>query len=260
MKFQSTPYHLDLLKDKERLSIFYEAISTLNKENKELAYDLGCGSGILSYFAQDYFDKVIAIEIDSKAFSYAKLNLTPFSNIEVINNNVLDYDFQNKADLIICEMLDTALIDEEQVPVINYARDVLKEGGKLIPEGIVNYAQLVDMEQDYIHYDDGDSFTKYEILSNEVKYSEFDFYKEIDPHFEAEIQFKILKEGRINGLILTTVTKLTENIVTGPTPMLNPPLLIPLDEVHAKCNDLINIKLKYLMGKGIESIETNILR
>ena len=61
-------------------------------------------------------------------------------------------------------------------------------------------------------------------------------------------------------MILTTVTKLTENIVTGPTPMLNPPLLIPLDEIHAKSNDLINIKLKYVMGKGIESIKTNIIR
>ncbi|MCQ2972508.1 MAG: methyltransferase domain-containing protein [archaeon] len=257
MKFQSTPYHLDLLKDKDRLSIFYEAISTLNLDSKELAYDLGCGSGILSYFAQEYFDKVISIEMDSKAYNYAKLNLTPFANIEVVNSDVLDFNFNEKADLIICEMLDTALIDEEQVPVINKAREFLKEKGKLIPEAVFNHAQLVNMERDYVHYDDGDSFTKFEVLSNKIKYSEIDFYKEIDSIFEDVIQFKIKEDSKINkvnGLMITTITKLTDNIVSGPTPMSNPPLLIPLDEFDVKPNELVDVKLTYQMGGGIESI------
>lgn len=254
MKFQSTPYHLDLLKDKERLSIFYEAISTLDLESKDLAYDLGCGSGILSYFAQEYFNKVIAIEMDSKVYNYTKLNLAPFANIEVVNSDVLDYNFTEKADLIICEMLDTALIDEEQVPVINKARSFLKEEGKLIPEAVINYAQLVNMEREYVHYDDGDSFTKYEVLSDKVKYSEIDFYNEINPDFEGEIQFKINKDNKVNGLIITTITKLTENIVSGPTPMLNPQLLIPIEEFDVNENDVVNIKLSYQMGGGIESI------
>ena len=38
--------------------------------------------------------------------------------------------------------------------------------------------------------------------------------------------------------------------------MLNPPLLIPLDEKTVNVNDLINIKLKYIMGNGIGSIKT----
>ena len=49
MKFKTTPYHFDLLKDEERLSAFYEAIKELST-SQELAYDLGCGSGILSFF------------------------------------------------------------------------------------------------------------------------------------------------------------------------------------------------------------------
>jgi predicted RNA methylase len=45
-------------------------------------------------------------------------------------------------------------------------------------------------------------------------------------------------------------------LVAGPSPMLNPPLLIPLDEKSVKVNDLIKVKLKYIMGNGIESIQT----
>ena len=60
----------------------------------------------------------------------------------------------------------------------------------------------------------------------------------------------------INGLKITTFTKLNEDIIAGPSPMLNPPLLVPLEEKSVKVNDLINVRLKYIMGNGIESIQT----
>jgi len=40
---------------------------------------------------------------------------------------------------------------------------------------------------------------------------------------------------------------------------LNPPLLIPLDEREIRENDFIDVELKYIMGNGIESIETKYL-
>ena len=100
MKFKTTPYHSDLLKDWERLASFYNAICEYSSENK-LAYDLGCGSGILSYFLSPYFDEIISLEIDVKSFQCAKENLANFPNIEVINTDVLDYNFEKKADLIV---------------------------------------------------------------------------------------------------------------------------------------------------------------
>ena len=41
--------------------------------------------------------------------------------------------------------------------------------------------------------------------------------------------------------------------------MLNPPLLIPLEEKKIKVNEFINVEIKYIMGNGIESIETKYL-
>ncbi|WP_407392300.1 methyltransferase domain-containing protein [Methanobrevibacter sp.] len=252
MKFKTTPYHSDLLKDNDRLSAFYHAILEYDS-NHDLAYDLGCGSGVLSYFLSDYFKEIIAIEIDKKASDCARENLSGFSNIEVVNSDVLEYNFTKKADLIVCEMLDTALIDEEEVPVLNYAKKFLKEDGKIIPQAIINTVELVNLERHYIHWDED---VNYEEFSKPIVYSEFNLLDDINPEFEADLSLKANKNGIINGLKITTYTKLNDNLIIGQSPMLNPPLLIPLDEKSVKVNDLINVKLKYIMGKGIESIQS----
>ena len=255
MKFKATPYHFDLIRDNERLSAFFQAISEYDGNN-ELAYDLGCGSGILSYFLSSKFKEIISIEIDSSASRCAEENLASFDNIDVINSNVLDYKFDKKADLIVCEMMDTALIDEEQVPVLNHAKKFLKPTGKIIPQGVINSAELVNMEREYVHWDEN---AKYEVFSDMMIYSEFDFSEDIDPNFEVELSFKAIKDGIVNGLKITTFTKLNDNVICGPTPMLNPALLIPFDAKSLKSNEYITVKLKYIMGKGIESIETKVI-
>ena len=254
MKFKTTPYHSDLLKDKDRLSGFFEAISEYDCDTA-LAYDLGCGSGVMSYFLSSKFDEIISLEMDPKAARCAKENLSGFSNIQVINADVLEHEFTKKADLIVCEMMDTALIDEEEIPVLNYAKQFLKDDGKIIPQGIINTAELVNMQRNNVCWDEGE--VRYEVLSHAVTYSQLNFLDEIRPEFEENISFKVNKDGDINGIKITTYTKLNDNILSGPTPMFNPPLLIPLDKKTVNRNQFISVKLKYIMGNGIESIETD---
>ena len=255
MKFQTTHYRLDLLKDTDRISAFFEAIENYSSKS-DFAYDLGCGSGVLSYFLSNKFKEVTAIEIDSKAYNCAKNNLKDFKNVNVINADVLDHDFTKTADLIVCEMLDTALIDEEEVQVLNHARKFLKEDGEVIPKAVINFAELVNMQRHYIHWDEN---VIYESLSDPINYSNINLNEYINPNFEKALEFKVNGDGIANGIKITTVTILNDEIVCGPTPMFNPPLLVPIEETNVKCNDLINVKLKYIMGQGIETIKTQIL-
>jgi predicted RNA methylase len=176
-----------------------------------------------------------------------------FNNVEVVNSDVFDYEFIKKADLIVCQMLDTALIDEEEVPVLNHAKKFLKHDGKIIPQGIINTVELVNMQRNHVHRDEGAIYEEY---SKPIVYSEFDFLNYIDQEFETDLTLKSQKEGIVNGLKITTFTKLDDDIIAGPSPMLNQPLLIPLEEKRVKVNDLINVNLKYIMGNGIESIQT----
>lgn len=302
MKFKVNSYHFKLLRDYERLSAFKEAIDDYairngmdsNGSNSKVAFDLGCGSGVLSYFASEYMDRIIAIELNNSTYQLAKENLKEFDNIQVFNDDILSFDFSKlneKADLIICEMLDTALIDEEEVPVLNRARKFLKDDGEIIPKGMINSAEPIFMNYHFIQYEDDEYSPIYVSLGVSVVYSEFDFLDDIDCDFSAEMELKIfnrddldeigfeenlieekyekfnLKENfnieedklKINGIKLTSFTKLNENIICGPTPMLNPEMLIPIEETEVRCGDSVRIRLEYVMGGGVETIKTEIL-
>ena len=320
MKFKVNSYHFKLLRDYERLSAFKEAIddyaksrleknelsdesdesdesndnSAIAKNNKTLAFDLGCGSGVLSYFAQTYMDEIVAIESNNSTYQLAKENLKEFDNIQVYHDDILSFDFSklnDKADLIICEMLDTALIDEEEVPVLNYAKNYLKDEGAIIPQAIINSAEPIFMNNHFIQYEDDEYNPIYVVLGESTIYSEFDFLDEIDYNFEAELELKTydmenleknnfeekissekfesfnfrdnfnIKENKlkINGIKLTSFTKLNENIICGPTPMLNPSILVPIEETELNCGDSLRIRLEYVMGGGVETIKTEVL-
>ena len=302
MKFKVNSYHFKLLRDYERLSAFKEAIDDYaescegNKspDGRRVAFDLGCGSGVLSYFAWPHMDKVIAIELNNSSYQLAKENLKEFDKIQVFNDDILSFDFSKlneKADLIICEMLDTALIDEEEVPVLNHAKKYLKDDGKIIPEGIINSAEAVFMNNHFIQYEDDEYSPVYIALGDSMIYSEFDFLDDIDCNFSAMVDLKIfdkkelneigfeeeiskeryekfsfkdnfnIKENKlkINGIKLTSFTKLNENLICGPTPMLNPSMLVPIEEIEVSCGDSVRIKLEYVMGGGVETIKTEVL-
>ena len=111
------------------------------------------------------------------------------------------------------------------------------------------------MPRENIHYDDIESNTEYEVLSDTIIYDNIDFLDEFKENFNDILSFRINKDSKVNGIKITTYTLLSENIICGPTPMLNPPLLIPLKEKNVKYNDLIKLRLKYTMGKGIQTIE-----
>ncbi|KUK00528.1 MAG: methyltransferase domain-containing protein [Methanobacteriales archaeon] len=249
MKFLVTTYHHDLLKDYERLSGFYEAI---REHAHGIVYDIGAGSGILSYFAAPYSKTVFAIEKDEKIASYAASNLANLPNVKVVHADALSYNFPLQADTIICEMLDTALIDEEQAPIINKCLKHLKEGGQMIPYGVINGVEAIEMDSETIRYDEN---YEYKTKGRLIIYDNIRFKEKINEKFKKT--FKIPANGKANGLKITTFTLLTENIIAGPTQMMNPPLLIPIEEIKEE-NYMIKVTLSYKMGGGLNTIKAKI--
>jgi len=276
MKFYTTPYHHNLLKDDERLSVFNEAIVDYYKRNINLdngkgnfkklektVFDIGCGTGVLSFFASKYFHRIIAIDKDVKILNYAKKSFEKnknFNNITFYLEDALSCSFNEKADLIICEMLDTALIEEEEILVLNKLHKYLKNNGEIIPKGFINIVEPVFMEGTNIQYDNYLKTLNHQILGNFVKYSEFDFSKWIKQDFETTVEFEIAKDSRLNGIKITSFTKLNQNFICGPTPMMNSPLLIPIDDKNVVKGEKIKISLKYLMGGGLQTIKTAIIK
>ena len=261
MNLKANKYHKDLLNDTKRLDVFEKAINSTYTEKNDLALDLGCGSGILSIYASKHYKKILAYEIDENIIKYTKENIKPYKNIELIKTNLINYNYKNlKPDLIICEMLDTALIDEEQVKILNNIPYEIKNKAKLIPCSVINKIEAINMKNTNIVYEDNEYKPQHQILSKTQIYDKLNFKEPIKEKFDKNIILTINKDSELNGIKITTETILTPEIKTQPTPMLNPKLLIPLnEEIEVKNNDKIKINLKYTMGEGLETIKTKIM-
>lgn len=257
MKFFTTPYHYNLLQDTERLSAFYEAIWG---NEWDVVYDLGTGSGILSYFAAPTTNFIFAFEKNPKSADCARKNLEKWHNVQVITTDIMDFEFNQKADLIICEMLDTALIDEEQIPVLNKALKYLKPSGNVIPFGVLNGAEPIFMQSPRICYQDVDeiNFPKYQNMGDLVIFNKIIFEPDMDEHINVDIEFTISTPGKINAIKLTSFTLIEPNLICGPTPMLNPPLFVPIEEIDLNKDETLKLNLSYVMGGGLDTIRTKI--
>ena len=149
------------------------------------------------------------------------------------------------------------LIDEEQVPVINNVQNYTKKDTIFIPHSTYDTIQIGTSTIKHITYKEYGN-VEFKSLSDEITYNEVIFSETINPNFNKEIQIKARNKGLINTLLITTYTRVTEELITEPTPMLNPPLLIPLNEKKVDKGDLIIINLEYIMGGGLNTIKTNI--
>ncbi|MDO5834930.1 MAG: 50S ribosomal protein L11 methyltransferase [Methanobacterium sp.] len=249
-----TSYQQNLLSDSERLTAFQQVIS---KKSRGVIYDLGTGSGVFSSWAAPLARFVYAVEKNPLTAQIAQKNLGMFENVSLMVNDAKNIFFPEKADLIICEMMDTALIDEEQVPVINSVRKYLKKNGDIIPCGVFNGLEAVNTNISHPCYQEGET-PQSELMSKLIIYDKIDFKKYVKPEIDYSIIITVNKKGTVSGIKITTFTLLTSDFICGPTPMMNPPLLIPTNHMRVKKGENIILKLKYTMGGGLDTIRASI--
>ena len=89
-------------------------------------------------------------------------------------------------------------------------------------------------------------------------YDHLDLTREIDEKVDLSLKLNINSPGKVNGIRITTFTLLTSDIICGPTPMLNPPLLVPSNSLTVEKNQEICLNLKYIMGGGLDTIKARI--
>jgi predicted RNA methylase len=249
-----TSYQQNLLSDIERLTAFYQVI---REKSKGVIYDLGTGSGVLSSWAAPLSRRVYAVEKDPVTAKIAQKNLSAFKNVSLMVNDAKTISFPEKADIIICEMMDTALIDEDQVPVLNSVRKYLKKNGNIIPCGVFNGLEALDVNIAHPCYQEGKN-PQHNLMSELIIYDKINFKEYINPEIDYSITVPINNNGTVSGIKLTTFTLLTPNFICGPTPMLNPPLLVPTNQLNVEKGDEIILKLNYSMGGGLDTLRASI--
>ncbi|TAL48165.1 hypothetical protein EPN87_01195 [archaeon] len=160
-----------------------------------------------------------------------------------------------------CEMLDTGLITEPQVPVMNHMRQFLKSTGHMIPTKAITYATLVNEKYDFY----GASFRsnhylrhripKPRTMSEKQEVFEAVFRKEVPYNVSKTIDFPVIRDGIVNSLQLETRTILWGDIHIEQATTLNPPVVIPLDgDIPVKKGTDLGLNIEYEHNTGFETV------
>lgn len=132
-------YHRGLLADELRTNAYREAISRIVKPG-DVVVDIGCGSGILSFFAcQAGASKVYAIDRGDMAgvAQYLAEHLGFADRITVLRDESTSVDLPERADVLITETLGVLGLDENILgSVIDARARLLRPGASILPRRV----------------------------------------------------------------------------------------------------------------------------
>ena len=261
--------------DEERSRAFYLAILEVVKPG-DVVVDVGTGTGLLALMAAKAgAKKVVAIEADPFVAEVARQNVEVNGYSDVIDIKVgdaLTFNYNKclpkgkKFDVVIMELLTTALIDEVQVFASNqlHKSGVVGSRTRFIPERVKSYVSLVNsnfrlfgLEMKMIRHLWKD-FPYTHMTSqntNELPLSDIKFNKIVEPLHRKKLVFKAINDILLNGIYIRSETILSKNSFIEDTLTLNAPVLIPINEIDVKYNDNIKLYIEYIQGMGYKSLK-----
>jgi predicted RNA methylase len=124
---------------------------------------------------------------------------------------------------------------------------------------VFNGVEAVHVNIAHPSYQEGRT-PQHELMSRLIIYDQIDFKKYIKENVAFRIPISINKQGTVSGIKITTFTLLTPQLICGPTPMMNPPLLIPTNKLKVRNGENIILNLEYSMGGGLDTIRASIER
>lgn len=227
----------NMLQDYLRTATYQKAILLNDVDFRDkVVLDVGCGTGILSFFAvQAGAKKVYAVEASSVA-KYAEIlvksnNLS--NKITVLSGKIEEVCLPENVDVIISQPMGYMLLNERMLESYLHAKNWLKPKGMMFPtQGDIHLAPFTD-EQLYMEHHDRsvfwnqrcfygvnlsglhssavdefyrqpivDTFEMQILMARSVKYTiNFLEAKEEDLHrLEIPFVFKLLQSGLIHGL------------------------------------------------------------
>ena len=252
--------------DKKRTLHLKKVISDLVNPG-DIVVDVGTGTGILAIFAAEAgAKKVYAIESDQNLWKTLETNFRSngyAERIKFIKGDARDIKLPEKADVIICEMIATGLIDEIQIPVLNNILKYSKNRNHIVPYTLRNYIDLVYNNNKFynhiLHIIRSEYSWHPELKS--LSYTQKHLYREIDFRIinndmvDAKLDLKIERSGKINGLRISNETVFPDGSTLGDSEAYCIPLILPIKEQQVQKGDTYTLRLSYNMCKGLKTID-----
>jgi len=273
--FSSIDLVTQCLTDERRTVKFQEAIDRVVRPG-DIVLDSGTGSGILALMAaRAGAKKVMAYEFDPFVAKIAAKNIADNGYADVIDIVVGDvrtahFEEGTVFDVVIMEMLTTGMIDEFQVWTMNHLhkKGYVNASTRFIPERQDTF--IVPVQADFSNYGFNLRMVRHvwepyatlniEPYSETALLSSIPFNQQNELPFKGEVEFTCNKDGVINSVYVTSVTKLTDGIEVGDTAALNAPVVIPLSEdVAVKKGQVVRASVSYQFGGGFRNLKVDVI-
>ena len=271
--WSSTDFPYMCLKDEARTLAFRDAIRAVVRPG-DVVVDVGAGTGILSFFAaQAGAAKVFAVEIDPVCATALRrsVELNELSDrVCVVQGDAGSADLPRDVDVVVAEIIETGLLDEQQVPVLNALRrrGVITRASRLLPERYETTLQLVAAEHRYYGFEiaapkhewpfyasaAGWHRTPVTAASAAVVTASIDFAAGlVDEDVAGEIDLEIDPTRTVNAVRLAGRLRLCSDHTLGPTHALNGDKILPITPLPGVSRAIL--RWRYRMGAGLGALQ-----
>lgn len=175
--------------------------------------------------------------------------------VELIFGDAMKIELPEKVDYIVGELMSIYCGNEYQVQIFKHLRQFLKPDGKLLPERIVNIAQLANAEFDGDHKHYPLNFTRHlpEQLSMQVVVNTIDLYTEEALTIEKSIPVMPIMSGEVNAVYMHSFVQVAEGCNFTGTDSLMPPTVCKLEQpVQVEQGQGVLLKCSYTYGTNLD--------
>jgi len=240
------PIYYDIMEsDRIRVNAFRHAFENYNFKNK-IVCEAGVGRLALTKHFLPKVKKAYLIENNPDLFKFIKKEIAKnkwTKKVELILGDALKVKLPEKVDFIIGEMMSIYCANEFQVQVFRHLRKYLKPNGKLLPEKIINTAQLVSAEFENGHRHYPIFLTRHlpEKLSPPIKVNTIDLYKAKKDRVKKTVSITPILTGKTNAIYMRSYVQIAEGYNFTGTDSLMPQTVCKLEK-----------KVKIYTGKKVK--------
>jgi hypothetical protein len=273
--WSNTDYPYLCLVDRRRTLAFRSAIESVVRQG-DVVVEVGAGTGILSLFAAAAgAARVYAVEIDPVLARTCRETVRANDLedvVEVLAGDALTVELPTDVDVVIAELIETGLLDEMQVAVMNslHKRGVVGPGTTLVPQSYDTSLQLATTDSSFygftIHapkhewpYYAADpaawEHLRFTPVSEVVPISTVDFRAPADPVVDTTVRVVVADGATANALVLSGSAELTAGMRLGACNSFSGDKVFGL----AECRGEVELRVRYEMGQGLDGFSVEVV-
>jgi SAM-dependent methyltransferase len=264
------------MSDQARSEAFDRALKELIRPGMTVL-DVGTGSGLLAMMAaRAGASKVLAVELDPLVADAAKRNIEENrlqEKISVVTGDATNWNLPMNVrpfDVVVMELLTTAMIDEDQVGASNnlHRAKLVDQSTVFVPGRLDTYASMgamnfsvCDFQMKMVrHLWQGfPDVNFYAQMCDQALLRSESFSSIVQPTVDKTIELVAREEGVINSVCLVSETFLSPSVRVWDSLAMNAPIVIPVDPFRVASGDTVRLRIRYTYGAGFGSLKLGVV-